>query len=571
MFRKSKKFLPVLLTGLLLLTACTNTATPTTQETTAVSTSTADSTAAVTSEPAFTWSGHISNAPLLNAPPDEDIVTPYLIERLEEYGIYLDYELVFLERAQYTELLNARLASGDAPDIFYSNSTSTQASYYQQGLIKSWTEEFFRQYAPNVSRIFDEGGPYGATEGLDARTWALCKATDDMMITVPIIYNELNMQNDIMYNGLWLEALGVADSEVPKTLDEFEALMRRFVDEDPDGNSKDDTYGFSSTMFYPIYGAFGVYPGYWMQDGTGGLVYGDVNEGMRDALETLARFYTEGLIDPEFITEENAGGSWAISHALANGKIGVTNISCYIYYIPIETLEEYAPEGTECSENPGIAECKKVQGHDFHVVVGSYFTGPDGYAGSLMRAAAAYPNTLYNANMDEEKLATCLYIMDVFAQDTDMAIAARYGIPGENWTGVTDSAGTYESVTLPTLPDMLKLGGSSMRNLYGPADVINDDYWRLVNGANYKLQIVADVRDALGSNSRAGYIEEVFAPMEKGSLYRSDLDTYRSEVFTKIIRGEEGIEAYDDFVTYWYENGGQEMTDEANAWYASIQ
>ena len=40
-----------------------------------------------------------------------------------------------------------------------------------------------------------------------------------------------------------------------------------------------------------------------------------------------------------------------------------------------------------------------------------------------------------------------------------------------------------------------------------------------------------------------------------------------SNVITDIITGAKPIEAFDGFVEQWYANGGQILTDEANALY----
>ena len=73
----------------------------------------------------------------------------------------------------------------------------------------------------------------------------------------------------------WLDKLGL---EIPTTLDEFIEVARAFTFDDPDGNGRDDTYGYgafieSDSTFkgypgarvWPIMGAFGV-EGLWCFD-----------------------------------------------------------------------------------------------------------------------------------------------------------------------------------------------------------------------------------------------------------------------------------------------------------------
>ena len=45
----------------------------------------------------------------------------------------------------------------------------------------------------------------------------------------------------------------------------------------------------------------------------------------KEALALVKQLYDDGVLDPEFITGENQGGYWAISHSFVNGRIGVTH------------------------------------------------------------------------------------------------------------------------------------------------------------------------------------------------------------------------------------------------------
>ncbi len=54
----------------------------------------------------------------------------------------------------------------------------------------------------------------------------------------------------------WLDKLGV--KELPLSLEDWYTLMTRFAKEDPDGNGKDDTYGFSSSGVDIVFGGFWI-------------------------------------------------------------------------------------------------------------------------------------------------------------------------------------------------------------------------------------------------------------------------------------------------------------------------
>lgn len=63
----------------------------------------------------------------------------------------------------------------------------------------------------------------------------------------------------------------------------------------------------------------------------------------------------------------------------------------------------------------------------------------------------------------------------------------------------------------------------------------------------------------------------VGAPTESMTLYMSYLKDLQNETFVKIITGEETIDAFDQFVENFYANGGDAITEEVNAWYASLK
>lgn len=102
----------------------------------------------------------------------------------------------------------------------------------------------------------------------------------------------------------WMDALGL---EQPTTLDDFYNVMVAFRDEDPDGNGEADTFGLSLAGTYdiqPFMSGFGVVPGYVEVDGARTIPY--ATEAAIPAYEWLATLYAEGLLDPNFATNETS-------------------------------------------------------------------------------------------------------------------------------------------------------------------------------------------------------------------------------------------------------------------------
>lgn len=107
----------------------------------------------------------------------------------------------------------------------------------------------------------------------------------------------------------WLDKLGL---KAPTTLEEFLAVAKAFTERDPDGNGKNDTYGFGTVggmysgfgfgnyAFEPIYGAYGVAGGWRMAPGRFGANVKDPR--YRDATAFVRRMIEAKVVDPDWAT-----------------------------------------------------------------------------------------------------------------------------------------------------------------------------------------------------------------------------------------------------------------------------
>lgn len=108
----------------------------------------------------------------------------------------------------------------------------------------------------------------------------------------------------------WLDKLGL---EVPTNTDELMEVMRAFTFNDPDGNGRNDTWGYGAFVetnaqlkgypgarLWPIMGAFGV-EGLWsFEADTAGLsIY---KPEFYDFMQYMMQMINEGVIDPNWLT-----------------------------------------------------------------------------------------------------------------------------------------------------------------------------------------------------------------------------------------------------------------------------
>lgn len=112
---------------------------------------------------------------------------------------------------------------------------------------------------------------------------------------------------DVARNGViirqdWLDNLGL---EVPKTTDELMAVAKAFKEQDPDGNGKNDTYGFidRNDLVYGVFKTIGSYfgtPNVWQLNEDGTFTPEFETEGYVKTMDYMKELYDNGYINQDF-------------------------------------------------------------------------------------------------------------------------------------------------------------------------------------------------------------------------------------------------------------------------------
>lgn len=455
----------------------------------------------------------------------------------EKYGV--NFEPINVEQSSAAEQINLMISAGEIPDVMQSIDAN---AYYQQGIIGGWSEEFFREHAPRLSAYIDETEP---------KSWAYAKYDGENMYSIPgfRLYN--TVADPFIWRTDWLENLGI--TEIPETLEEVEEVFYRIAKEDPDGNGVDDTYALSETAFDAIYGAFGFQRNTWIEDGEGGVVFGDVMPQAKDALALLNKWYTDGVLDPEFITGENQGGYWAISHAFLNGRIGVSGMGSFYHWVDSTALG-----GTMVGR---MAEAIKDAGVDIPYAPGHPPIGPDGDWGTT-QASPVSLRTHFSSVLtaDTERFARLLEIIDDMMMDLDNCTRASRGIPGE----------TYEIVEWngQQVINMLVENNTTAVNGMGAAA-----WFMFTEEYNYDFQYMAYAYDfawyeEFMKDFNQGYISAIYGTLPSNAMYATECNKILNEGYIAIITGEQPLDYFDTMVEQWYNAGGTVLTEEANELYA---
>ena len=355
-----------------------------------------------------------------NQPLSDD---PVLIEKWEEF-FNVDIDFWNIDSNSWNEVLATKFAGGEIPDVLYVNSAANFANYIDQQLLAEIPPEMLEKYMPETIAALQEDYPKILNLG----------QRDGIQYTIPIgTYFHNQFHDPIIYRGDWMEKVGVTSA--PATLDEFEDLMYKFSKDDPDQNGKDDTYGLSSTGLNVVYGAFGLERGQWNEK-DGKLAYSSIQPEMKDALTLLAKWYKDGVIDPEFITGENKGGYWAVSNAFDEGHIGYTGHGGYYHWIPgLGPINETTGKPS-VAEGANYTELEKnAPGAAAKLVYGTPVTGPEGKSGTVGYALPHPHSVGFGKQVEDEpdKMAKIMTMYEYWTSDPDHWFEARMGVKDEMW------------------------------------------------------------------------------------------------------------------------------------------
>jgi len=237
----------------------------------------------------------------------------------ERTNVHIDWEVV--PYAGYNEVISTRVAAAtDLPDIVVTRDFNTANNAGKNGIFVNLSDYWDSCFTNTEKYFSDQGQDYRALiKNEDGSCYALVG-------TVEPVENHLVM----MYNTEWLKKLG---KDVPKTLDEFTALLQAMKDAgDLNGNGEADEIYLSGTSYQRHFASiinnmFGLnsYNG-WDQfavDANGKVYPEYTSENMKAYLKYMSELYKNGLVDPEIT---------ASSTDILSEKIAANRIGAFVYY-----------------------------------------------------------------------------------------------------------------------------------------------------------------------------------------------------------------------------------------------
>ena len=459
----------------------------------------------------------------------------------------VDLDFVYLDRSKATELLNIRVASGEIPDIMASLSNDRFNAYLKQGVLGGIPVETFKEKAPTLYELTKKNA------GKNAWDFA---TKDGMIYGIPKASISGKYNYVPIWRTDWLKNVGI--DKIPETLEEAEEAFYKFVNDDPDGNGKKDTFALSDKGMSAVYGAFGGIPyesaggsnAYtWTVKENGSVVATATLPGMKEALTYLHKWYEDGLIDPEFISGENKGGYWANTNTFWNGRIGFS-VPGMAYHVAKPKYE--GDPGSTHYQN-----FKELQGDKAEYELAAPFKGPDGHFGT--ESWGSFQGNMLGFGKfvegDEAKIDKILEMYEKIVTDYDFNMYVRYGKEGEDYDYDPDKGVVWKSDVADST-ERAKLGLMTC-GIYNVPN--NFEFDAKPKEAFYNYEAAHKYTD--------NYVDAVWGGLPSNDQYKAIIDKMIKENYSLFITGDRDIDEFDKFVKELNDAGLKQLTKEANEWY----
>ncbi|MEJ3718438.1 sugar ABC transporter [Paenibacillus polymyxa] len=423
------------------------------------------------------------------------------------------------------------------------------------------------------SGMFAEVGPLFDKYASDSWKQAMSQDTnvwnqysrDGKKMGIPVLDFAYNHDYVLWVRQDWLDKLGM---KAPETIDDLEKVMDAFKNKNPDGLAPDKvtplSIGFKTSMNTwmgdPswIFGAFGTLPQQWNKGANGSLEYGSVQPGMKPGLQKLSEWLKKGYIPQEAaLWDENKTAEPTVA-----GTAGMIPGPYWMSGWPLQDTVKNAPSAVWKPIKIPAGPDNKAMRH------GTQYTNGVVLINKQMQYPEAfftYQNYLFdhyaNAKPDGD-LSNGLFKGYDYDLDANGKLMSIDKIPG----------GYVNSIRYLLVRDGARIPDAQMKALLSLAD-----------GAEPKTRLEKDVMVNYGKDTPAAakvlmeqkdisMKDQFTGPTTPTMKAKKDyLDKIESQTFNEIIYGKQPISAFDTFVQTWKAAGGEQITNEVNEWYKSVE
>lgn len=452
----------------------------------------------------------------------------------------IDIEFVAATRETLTEKLNLMIASGDIPDWWKEPSFPEYDKFLQQEVASEIPQELIEEHMPKYVSwlkryLGDDPFKYVRRDG---KIYGLPVLWD-----IGIDGMQLGFRED------WLKKVGI--TKTPETIEDMEAALTAFRNDDPDGNGKKDTYGMTATaesvssMFSSVFGAFDAYPNIFREK-DGKIVRGEIEPGAKQALEVLNRWYKNELIDPEFVVNKSNN----LEDKVLTDKVGAVEFYWWAFL----------PGNAFLGGEQWYDKLKKKY-PDFNWAITGGVKGPEGKYGISQYHPSYASGLMFGKQLekDREKLIKYLQVFEASQFDSEIYEKLNFGEEGKTYkfndNGTIEFLSPYED---EKERKRAGIGGYSM------AGSFNDYDFQTKYTTDKDLRQLAKDTRAKGTRNI-----DILAPFNKPVFneYQDKLKQFTLQTYIDFITGRKSLDEFDKFVADWRAMGGDRVLEEAQRVY----
>lgn len=445
----------------------------------------------------------------------------------------------------YEEAVNVAIEDRDIPDVLVVKGRDNLLRLIEAGMIEDLTETYEECTTDTIKEMYDSyGDSLLQSATVDGKLYAFPNTVIDD--GVPLLW----LRKD------WIEKLGLKE---PETVEEALEIVRAFVEQDAAGDGQtiglacstdviagaDQTYGVDSAFIHA-----GAMPCHWILDKSGDVVYGSVTQETKEALSKLRNLYENGILDQRFLLRKTEN----IDNLLKTGHCGA------IYgrwWAPNNPLSAAYSVDSNAEWKPYLLDKEQVNETQKISVFESY----DQWMYVVVRKGYEHPeivmkiiSVLFDYSRYEAKDAD--EVNDYFALNVEptarpLVINVDYNEATFQITKDIQSvmSGMRKEESLSAIEKSYY--DAAEKFIQGKSETAED--W-----AAYESRLAAVGRLIEGNyrSTAKRYLDDADGEIPK-SLQQLEKDT-----FIQIIMGVKPITYFDTFVQEWYEQGGEELTEQ---------
>ncbi len=475
----------------------------------------------------------------------------------KDMGINVTFKFT-APNVQYTEKLNTDIAIGSIPDIVTVD-TNQLVKLMRADLIYDDLAPYFEKYATeDTIRV---------TGGLDSEAFKV-STVDGKLVGIPYTDNGYDAAEIMYIRKDWLDKFNL---DPPETIEELEVVLDKFVNEDPDGNGVDDTFGLpgnkelygGGASFAGIFYAYGAFPHTWVEQPDGSIMYGGLTEQMKAPLKKLNEWYQKGYIVEDFAIQDMQKAGSAVMSSEAGVWFGnMTNPGWPLmttvandynadwYCLPVPTATD-SPASTAIYTTP----------QKFHVVRKGY-EHPE----ALILMMNAFVDKMWGSDLTDPAEHNKYAEMSSFAlcqawpttKNLDAFHNIQYAIDNND----TSKLNAEETLYYNNVKAFLDRGSK----ITDPSQQLDWARTRIFYTGGSQDVIDYYVTNNLVMDDLWKYLDTPAMSMKKRSM-----EVSARELATKIIMGQIPVDDFDKQVEAILKAGGQQVVDEANEVYKENQ